>query len=200
MKTIYRMTVIKEDRCIGCASCAKVCPVNAIERLNESKKFAVNGKICSGCGLCLSECDQSAIELVRRSEPVVVGISNVEVTENISRICAKAHMYPEQTICFCHLVKAKEIVAAILQGGDTPEAISQMTGVRTGCGVLCISAVIRLLRAAGIELKKAPGSQWYGMDVSIWDMPDSIQKKYSQYFVKEDLEIINEYFPKGGEK
>ena len=58
-----------------------------------------------------------------------------------------AHMYPDQVICYCHRVQAKEIAAAILQGARTPEDISRLTGARTGCGTLCITGMIRLLKS-----------------------------------------------------
>ena len=61
---------------------------------------------------------------------------------------------------------------------------------------LCISGVIRLLRAAGVELGKAPGYQWYGTQVSIWDIPPEVAKKYRQYYLEEDRKAIDKIFPK----
>jgi bacterioferritin-associated ferredoxin len=118
--------------------------------------------------------------------------------EAVQRICEAAHMYPEQVVCYCHRVQAKEVAAAVLKGAKTPEEISRATGVRTGCGVLCLSGIIRLLRAAGIRLDKAPGYQWYGAEVSIWAIPEAVRKKYSAFYVEEDLQAINKLFP-GGE-
>ncbi len=201
MKTVSKIVVIDKEKCIGCALCTKVCPVTAISKAEGSARYyEVDEKICSGCGFCVAQCSQKAIRVMKREQSVKVGIMNVEVTEEIKEICRKAHMYPEQMVCFCHLVQAKEIAAAILQGARSPEDISRLTGARTGCGVLCISGIIRLLRAAGIELTKAPGNQWYGMDVSIWNIPESIREKYPEYFLEEDLRLIKEYFPEGGEK
>ena len=109
-------------------------------------------------------------------------------------------MYPDQVVCFCHRVQAKEVVAAILKGAETPEEISRATGVRTGCGVLCITGIIRLLKAAGIRLEKAPGYQWYGTEVSIWTIPEEVRRNIRCFTLKEDLQAINDLFPGGKER
>lgn len=49
------------EKCIGCGTCAKVCPAKAIHFLK--KKAIVNGEICIGCGECMSHCTQKAMEL-----------------------------------------------------------------------------------------------------------------------------------------
>jgi bacterioferritin-associated ferredoxin len=119
--------------------------------------------------------------------------------DKIAAICHAAHFFPDQIICGCTRVQAKEIAAAILQGAHTPEAIAKKTGARTGCGVLCISGVIRLLRGAGIVLDKAPGYQWYNNLVTIWDLPPELARKYPEYYVAEDRALFDKVFP-GGEK
>jgi hypothetical protein len=83
-------------------------------------------------------------------------------------------------------------------GARTPEDVARKTGARTGCGVLCISAVIRLLRGAGIELDKAPGYQWYGSSVSIWNVPPNVLRKYPEYYLAQDREVLDKIFPGGG--
>ena len=89
------------------------------------------------------------------------------------------------------------VAAAILLGYRTPEALSLATGIRTGCGVLCITSILRLLDAAGIEVEKAPGWQWFGKYVTIWQLPPEILKKYPEYFLEDDLAAMNQIFPKG---
>jgi bacterioferritin-associated ferredoxin len=127
-----------------------------------------------------------------------VGIHVDHVTDEIREICYKAHMYPDQVVCYCQRIQAKEIVAAILAGARTPEEVSQRTGARTGCGVLCITGVLRTLRAAGIHLGTAPGWQWYDLATTIWNIPAEGVKKYPAYNIEEDLRTINSMFP-GGE-
>ena len=54
---------IKEDKCIGCTACAKVCPVSAIS--GEKKAVhSIDPEICTRCGLCLETCKFDAIEVV----------------------------------------------------------------------------------------------------------------------------------------
>ena len=106
-------------------------------------------------------------------------------------------MYPDQVVCYCHRVEAKEIVAAILGGAKTPEEVAQKTGARTGCGVLCITEVIRLLRAAGLELGKAPGYQWYNLKVDIWTISPEIRQKYPQFYLESDRNALDKIFPGG---
>lgn len=55
--------VIDENKCAGCGSCVKVCPVDAIS--GESKKpHTIDGEICIKCGSCLEVCPEkyNAIE------------------------------------------------------------------------------------------------------------------------------------------
>ncbi len=136
--------------------------------------------------------------MIGRQVPLQVGTSVNDVSQaEIASICRAAHVYPEQIICYCNRIQAKEIVAAILKGAKTPEDVSRATGARTGCGVLCITGLIRLLKAAGIELGKAPGNQWYNIKVSIWEMPPEIQQKYRQYYLADDLKEVSKVFPGG---
>jgi len=55
--------VIDENKCAGCGSCVKVCPVDAIS--GESKKpHTIDGEICIKCGSCIEACPEkyNAIE------------------------------------------------------------------------------------------------------------------------------------------
>jgi len=202
MRIVNKVAVIDEEKCTGCGTCVKICPVEAIRlEKNAGKRLAVVDKdMCLGCTICFSRCPEYAVKMVQRESPLRVGIELEGVSEKrIAEICQAAHMFPEQIVCYCRRITAKEIAAAIIQGAKTPEDISRATAARTGCGVLCISGVIRLLRAAGIKLNKASGAQWYGAKVSIWDLPKKVQEKYSEYYIEEDLRDMNNLFP-GGEK
>ena len=131
--------------------------------------------------------------MIERPEPLQVGVDLAGVSKAaVAEICEAAHMYPDQVICCCHRVQAKEIAAAILKGAKTPEDISRATGARTGCGVLCIAGALRLLKAAAVELTKAPGYQWNGADVSIWQITPELRQKYPEYYLAEDLKEIND--------
>ncbi len=55
--------VIDKNKCVGCGSCVKVCPVDAIK--GESKKpHVIDSEICIKCGSCIGACPEkySAIE------------------------------------------------------------------------------------------------------------------------------------------
>jgi len=202
LRTVNKFAVVDEQKCNACTICVKLCPVEAIrmEKRGDKRLAVIDERGCLDCKLCFTRCPEYAIAMVERDTPLEVGVTTAGVSEeDIARICEAAHMYPDQVICYCLRVQAKEIAAAILKGARTPEDISRATGARTGCGTLCITGIIRLLRAAGIELTKAPGYQWYGLKVSIWEMSPEIQQKYPQYYVADDLRAVSEVFP-GGRK
>ena len=51
--------------CIGCGTCAKVCPESAVEMITiKSKpKPKTDYNFCKGCGLCAAECPVKAIKM-----------------------------------------------------------------------------------------------------------------------------------------
>lgn len=200
MRIVRQIAVVDTKLCTGCENCRKLCPTLAITvaGAKRERKAVIEEGACVACGICPVRCPEQAITMVPRSIPLVLGVNVAEVpAEKIQTICHAAHMFPDQIVCGCTRVQAKEIAAAILQGARTPEDIARKTGARTGCGVLCISAVIRLLRGAGIELDAAPGYQWYGSRVSIWDIPPELVRKYPEYYLAQDREILDKVFPRG---
>ncbi len=50
---------IKQDKCVGCGNCAKICPAGAI--VIKNKKALINQEKCIGCGECIVVCPTSAI-------------------------------------------------------------------------------------------------------------------------------------------
>jgi len=50
---------IKLEKCVGCGSCIKMCPVNAIELIKG--KAIVIDPLCIGCLLCVRICQNGAI-------------------------------------------------------------------------------------------------------------------------------------------
>jgi NADPH-dependent glutamate synthase beta subunit-like oxidoreductase/Pyruvate/2-oxoacid:ferredoxin oxidoreductase delta subunit/bacterioferritin-associated ferredoxin len=183
-----------------CATCVSVCPVLAVQTTKAGStvtKVLIDEETCQGCTICVSRCPEHAIEMLNREHAFVVGTKIDCVTAEIEQICRNAHFYPDQVVCYCHRVQAKEVVAAILAGAKTPEEVAQATGARTGCGILCITGIIRLLEGSGLKLDRAAGVQWYGNPATIWTIPIGIKKKYPQYYLDADLMAVDAVFPKG---
>jgi len=53
---------IDKDKCIFCGNCFKICPQNAIEKVEE-KYFIIEEK-CMGCAQCISACSQGAVKII----------------------------------------------------------------------------------------------------------------------------------------
>ena len=199
MPQVNRLAVINHDICRRCPFCVRACPTNAIrmEGTGAQAVVLIDDSKCLDCTICMTRCPHEAITMQARNQPLPFGVdwTKADPTE-VTRICHAAHMHTDQIICFCRQTMAREVAAAILLGHRTPEELAVATGIRTGCGVLCITSVLRLLKAAGIEGLKAPGWQWYGTYATIWDMPPEAYDKYHEYFLKEDLQAANELYPR----
>jgi 2-oxoacid:acceptor oxidoreductase delta subunit (pyruvate/2-ketoisovalerate family) len=54
------------NKCIGCGTCASVCPENTITMVNNEQgklKPKTNYDYCKGCGICVGECPVKAIKM-----------------------------------------------------------------------------------------------------------------------------------------
>lgn len=53
------------DRCVGCGTCAKVCPIGNItmQTREDNKVMAMNGRDCTACLSCVHFCPHQAMEL-----------------------------------------------------------------------------------------------------------------------------------------
>lgn len=64
----WRTYVPKTDlvKCIGCGTCARVCPENAVimEKQSDGKSKPITDlNFCKGCALCAKECPVKAISM-----------------------------------------------------------------------------------------------------------------------------------------
>ena len=98
---------INRDECIGCGSCLKYCPTNAIS-LRDKDFIEAHGESCPevgaidsedgymysyidkdrccGCGSCANLCIQGAINLKRNLGPVVI-YSHIDINQDICVAC-----------------------------------------------------------------------------------------------------------------
>lgn len=191
MKKVYLLSQVDKTRCLGCIVCENVCPTRAIKVVN--KKANVDKKKCVGCLHCMDACNEGAISFVRREQVLTLGVDPGDVDQQrLKELCNKAHFRPEDTVCLCTMTQAREVAAAILKGAESPEEISLMTGVRTSCGMYCISPILRLLRAHGVDVSPRKGWNWYDAHVTLWDISDEVAQKYPQYCLKEDKQLLKE--------
>jgi Fe-S-cluster-containing hydrogenase component 2 len=203
MRLINLLAELVEENCTGCTICVKVCPTLAMEMApnhnpaGPKQIVVIDHDKCVGCWACEQRCPFDALRMVRHPAPYTVGVSTEDVDrELILELCQKAHLHPEQVVCFCTVTRAEEVAAAILKGRHTPEELSFTTGIRTGCKVECAQPLLRLLEAAGLEIKPAlkHGWQLYGRTITAWEIPEEVRAKYASqgFYFDEDLKLLDQ--------
>jgi electron transport complex protein RnfB len=75
--------------CLGMASCARVCPFNAIEIDEELMIAKVHPELCVGCGKCVDTCPRNLIEMVPKASPVQILCNSPEKAPVQRKSCAK---------------------------------------------------------------------------------------------------------------
>jgi Fe-S-cluster-containing hydrogenase component 2 len=190
MRVVNYMAVIDESSCTGCKRCETVCPPAAIKVVEKIAR--VDEKKCLACTKCWHLCPEHSITMAERPDELIIGIDFDEVdSEAIEELCKKAHFFPEQFVCACTLTLAKEVAAAIILGAKSPEDVTAMTGVRSGCAIYCMGPILRLLKAHGVEIQEPGDHRWYDLSLSLWDVSDEVAEKYPGYYLKEDKNGFN---------
>jgi len=185
---ILFLAEVDETLCNGDRICENLCPTAAIKVIK--KKARVDKDKCVACMKCLDACPENAVTLTPRSEPLKIGIDPSTVDqEKLRQLCAKANLDPEESICLCNGILAKEIAAAVLKGAETPEDVALLTGVRQGCAMWCTTPVLRVLKANDIEVVFPKGYRMYDIEPTVWDIPEDVTKNYPEYFLQEDAEL-----------
>jgi ferredoxin len=66
LMAVYFIRETELDECIGCGACADICPVNAVQLVEDKPR--VDPDWCIGCGVCATECPAGVISIKRRRE------------------------------------------------------------------------------------------------------------------------------------
>ena len=160
------------EKCTGCKICERICPAGAISMVE--KTAVVDDDRCIDCQRCIDRCDrENAITRVLRPEEVVRFVDHSELDPSeIKKVCLAAGISPEIPVCACNPVMGKELAASVLNGAKTPEDVCAMTGLRTGCGIYCVTNIFKALEAAGIELENPEDHRWYKLTLSLRDVSE----------------------------
>lgn len=71
--------------CLGYGSCVRVCPVNAIELINDLA--VVHPELCIGCGACVKACPRDIIKMVPASAEIHVKCNSKDKGPVVKKAC-----------------------------------------------------------------------------------------------------------------
>ena len=72
--------------CLGLGSCARVCPVNAIE-ITSDNLAVVHPELCIGCGKCVVVCPRHLIKLIPETRSIHVLCSSKDRGPVVKKVC-----------------------------------------------------------------------------------------------------------------
>ena len=190
---------VDEEKCTGCKLCEPICPAGAIVMVE--KKATIDVDRCIDCQRCIDRCKkENAISRVPRPTEVVRFVDHTDLDQGqIELFCRKAGILPGLPVCGCTRTTGREAVAAVLKGAKTPEDICAMTGLRTGCGIYCLTRIFQVFEACGIELDDPRDRRWINLTLSLDDLSEEkvaqIDEAYPQCHVGEDWKKLKRRQP-----
>ncbi len=190
MATIRFFAEVDAGPCTGCKLCDLVCPSGAITMVD--RKAVIDDPMCIGCGRCVDRCPEDIMWMSERAEPLIKTVRADEVDQvEVAALLDRAGIDAAVSVCVCTLTPASEIAAAVVKGARNLDEVSEMTGMRSGCGIYCVAPALRLLQAAGADISTPRGHRWYPCAVALWDVSDAARAAYPDAFINEDRKVFD---------
>lgn len=188
---------ITDEKCVGCRRCVNVCPSDALAM--QGRLAVVEQPKCVGCFKCVEACDPyDAISIVADPQPRMLTVSAQQREQRaVHDLCSSARLAPEAIVCVCTGTTAAEIAAGVLAGASQPEELTLATGVRSVCGMWCLTPTMRLLAAHGVRVERSDKDHRLypdgsGTDVAIWTIPDDVADKYPEYRLRANRAAVDD--------
>ena len=74
--------ILDEEKCIGCASCARICPASAMKmvKLPRKQRPVINYQRCIFCGFCVDVCPVQALRHQRVHDVCYYGLNELKLS------------------------------------------------------------------------------------------------------------------------
>jgi electron transfer flavoprotein alpha subunit len=129
--------IIDEEKCVACEECVEVCPVEAIEVVDE---MAQVDDTCNLCGLCVDACEYEAISM---PEAEAVQTDDIESYQGVW-VVAEHHNGKVHSVSFELLSVGRDLadkleveLSAVLMGDQLQEVAKQLIGY--GADRVCLA-------------------------------------------------------------
>lgn len=81
IQTSSYLPSLNEETCISCGKCEKICPVDVISMIGDTKRIPdIDKEFCLGCGVCVRNCPNKSLTMIRRDVKVITPANSVHRT------------------------------------------------------------------------------------------------------------------------